>query len=93
MKEEELKKMFDDVLTNLKVNASVGSKELAKYVLERSEHLSLAAGEPGFDKAVRAEANALAIEAGLLAVSQAESTDAELRGFLYGVLRMASAAL
>lgn len=66
---------------------------LAAYMSQRAEHLSLIAHEPGFDQAVIAERNNVALRAGLEASAQASQLDWQILGMIQGALRVAAVAL
>lgn len=57
---------------------------------EQLVNLSLAAGEPGYDMAVIAARDIVAMTAGLQAVSVADATDARIIGVIQGSLSMAA---
>ena len=63
------------------------------YISARILHLSAAVGEPGFELALMAERDAIAMHLGLLAVDSADKLDYELLGLLRGGLSIAAAAL
>ena len=67
--------------------------ELADYMAERAEHLSLAAGEPGFAEAVQAEQDAIALRAGLIVSDSTRVFDQHVWGLIGGALRIAAVAL
>lgn len=67
--------------------------ELAAYMAERAAHLSLIVHEPGFDQALMAERNNVALRAGLEMSDQARAVDQKIVGIIGGALRIAAAAL
>jgi hypothetical protein len=84
----------------LKVTASEMGTELTSeldavtaYAAERATHLSTIVGQPGFMEAVRAEADSVALRAGISTVSTADSADARLAGIIQGVLGLGARAL
>lgn len=66
---------------------------LASYMAERAAHLSTIAHEPGFEKAVRAERNNVALRAGIEAHNSASMIDWQIIGLIQGALRVAAVAL
>lgn len=66
---------------------------LAGYMAERAAHLSTISHEPGFEKAVRAERNNVALRAGIEAHNTASLMDHQLLGLIQGALRVAAVAL
>jgi len=81
---------FDDLLRaalrETRADISVDADELVRYTAERGAHLSTLAGQPGFQRALVAERNAIALKAGLDATLQAEAADARLVGVIQGIL-------
>lgn len=80
--EELLRSALSETGISLKISAD----ELVRYVAEQGATLALAVGEPGFDKALIAARNAIALKAGLNATLEAEAADARIVGVLQGVL-------
>lgn len=60
--------------------------EMLRYAAERSAYLSTLVGDPGFDKAVKAEADAALLKAGIVATHQGDGTDARILGIIQGGL-------
>lgn len=90
-------KHFEDVLKDAleETGAELGvsAHDLALYMTERSLHLSTIAHEPGFDQALRAERNNVALRAGLELDDNATTFDAQIIGIIQGGLALAAAAL
>ncbi len=78
--------LLRDALKETGVNLKISADELVRYTAEQAYRLSQAAGEPGFDKALLAARNAVALKAGLNATLQAEAADARIVGVISGVL-------
>lgn len=91
----EFQAMFDEALTRLGNNISTSTDSLAVYASERADHLSsiLTNNEPGFDKAVVAARDNVALKAGLAVGQAAGAVDREWIGLIAGGLRLAAAAL
>lgn len=68
-------------------------RAIALYMSERALHLSTISHEPGFDQAVRAERNNVAMRAGIETHAQASAIDFQLLGLIQGALRVAAVAL
>lgn len=66
---------------------------VAIFMAERAEHLATIASEPGFDRAVIAERNSVALLAGLSVSEAASAFDQRLVGLIGGALRIAAIAL
>ena len=63
------------------------------YGAARAAHLANAVGQPGFDEAVRAERDNVALRIGILGVNNTEEVEARLAGVLHGALRLGAALL
>jgi hypothetical protein len=90
---ESIEALLKDAIAETGATLAKGADELALYVAGRSAHLATLVEDPGFDLAIRAERDAVALEAGLAAVEQAEAADARLLGIFQGVLAMGAKAL
>jgi len=66
---------------------------LRRYAATRMEHLATTYGEPGYDLALRAERDAVALAAGMTAVGTADAADARVRGVIEGALGIGARAL
>lgn len=91
----EFKALFDESLTRLGGNIKTTSDELSTYASAHADRLAtiLSNNEPGFDQAVIAARDAVALKAGLLAGATAGAIDREWLGLIAGGLRFAAAAL
>jgi hypothetical protein len=67
--------------------------ELRTYAAERMLHLSSLIGQPGYQEALVAERDNVALKAGLLAVASADAADAELVGVITGAMVVGARAL
>jgi len=67
--------------------------ELSLYAVQRAAHLSTITNEPGFDEAVRAERDAVALKAGISATNAADAADQRIIGVIHGALRIGALAL
>lgn len=67
--------------------------EVTAYAAQRTTHLSTIVGQPGFDQALRAERDAVALKAGIGAVHSADAADARIVGIIQGVLAIGAAAI
>ncbi len=91
--QEEFRKLLGDAAAETGREFAVTKDELATYMHERALHLSTIVGEPGYDQAVRAERNNVALRAGIIASDAADAVDARLLGLLGGALRIGAAVL
>lgn len=78
--------LLRDSLRELQADLQLDLADLATYTAQRTAHLSTIAGLPGFDEAVIAERDAIALRAGINAVNAADKVDSRLIGLLHGVL-------
>lgn len=85
--------LLEDALAETGVSLTKGAEELALYAAGRSAHLATLVDDPGFDQAVRAERDAVALEAGLSAVRQGDAADAQIVGIIQGAIAMGARAL
>lgn len=91
--QETFKSMLDDVVKETGVQLKEAPAQLALYMAERASHLATLTLEPGFDQAVIAERNSVALRAGLTAHDQAVALDWRIIGIIQGALRVAAVAL
>lgn len=90
----------DQLLTELKAAGERLGKSFSKalddqrqYISRTMLELSAAVSEPGFDEAVIAARDSIAMHAGIAAADEGDVADAELRGILSGGLAIAARAL
>jgi hypothetical protein len=97
MQEEDLvidyKDLLEDALEETGLALKQRAQSIAVYMAERAAHLATIAHEPGFEQAVRAERNSVALRAGLSMSAEAESLDQRIIGIIQGALRIGAAAL
>lgn len=67
--------------------------EVAVYATMRSADLAKALGQKGFDEAVVAARDAVALYAGIRAVENADAADNRVLGLIHGALAMAITAI
>ena len=82
--------LFDGLIKQVGDRIQKGSAELAAYAAGRSEYLTTLVGQPGFEEAVQAEADAVWLEAGITAVEEGDALDAILVAKIHGGLAMAA---
>jgi hypothetical protein len=87
---------FGDIIQSAANDAGVelgkAKADVTLYAQERAAHLQTIAGQPGFDEALRAEANAVIIFAANRAVDLADAQDAKVWGVIFGLLAAVAAA-
>lgn len=89
---EEFERLMRDVAkeTGRDIN---NLRDVALYAQERATHLSLLVGQPGFEEAVRAERDNVALRGGISVVQLADAVDARIVGAIQGVLSIGARAL
>ncbi len=99
-KEEALKQIGDDFVALIKNQAEqIGEglvddlDSVSEYAAQRAEHLSTVVGEPGFDQALIAERDSIAIRIAIRAVDSADDFDNRLLAVVRGGLSIAANAL
>ena len=86
----ELEALLTDAIAETGASLQQGAAELAAYAAERAAHLATLVDDPGFQEAVRAERDAVALKAGITAVQQADAADARIVGVIQGALALAA---
>lgn len=92
-KHEQMEALLRDALRETGHTITVSTAELAAYTLQTATKLTAAIGQPGFDEAVRAARDAVAMFAGLSAAREADRADQRLFGILTGALVTAISAV
>lgn len=82
--------MLKESLTSIGKEAEFNAKEVAQYAIQRAEHLSTIVGETGFEEALLAERDNVALKAGIYATRTADLADHRLLGAIQGTLSFAS---
>ena len=91
--EVDLLRLILDGVKETGVNLKISAAALALYTTERAAALSLAIGQPGFEEAVRAERDNVALKGGISAVLQGDAADARFVGLIQGALGLAARAI
>ena len=90
---DELKTLLKDATTELGVELSGNLVEAALYADQRAAYLATIVGQVGFDLALRAERDSVALKLGLETVASADAADYRLVGIIQGVLAIGAKAL
>lgn len=90
---EELKALLEDAVDETSGQMSMAADEAADYIAARAQHLAAAVGQAGFDEAVRAERNSVALHIGIMGVGNAAEVEARFVGIVHGALRIGAAML
>lgn len=75
------------------VNLKEGAATVAAYAAQRATHLATIVGQPGFERAVAAERDAVALFAGVVGVAGARAADARIVGLIEGALLFGAKAI
>jgi len=78
--------LLKDALEETGVNLRISKEFLVQYTAARAAHLTTIIGQPGYDRALRAERDSIALYAGLNATLQAEAADARIVGIIQAIL-------
>jgi hypothetical protein len=85
--------LLDSALKETGASLEQSTAEVAQYAAERTAYLSTLVGQPGFELAVQAERDAVALFAGIVAVGQAQAVQGRIIGVIQGALFMGAKAL
>lgn len=89
-------KNLSDILTTaarrLEVDLGGNAEDLRGLGFELTTDLANAFGQPGYDEAVLAARDVVALHVGINAAAIGDAADAELRGVIFGVLAAAAGA-
>ena len=83
---------FEDLFNSMLLNAQVSVEEVAQYANERAAVLKTLVGQPGYELALIAERDNIALKAGISAFGE-ENTIHEQMGMVEGALRLAAILL
>lgn len=75
------------------VDLAAAKEEVAAFMAERAAHLATISHEPGFDLAVKAEVQSIAMQAGLSGATAAAATERRWLDVIGGALYIAATAL
>lgn len=89
----DFERILKDAVKETGVELQQSTRAIALYMNERAIHLASISGQPGFEQALRAERNSVALKAGISAAHNADQADARILGLIQGLLGMGAAAL
>lgn len=89
----ELETLLKDAARETGRDLQGNTVEITTYAAERTAYLSTLVGQPGFEEAVRAERDNVALKAGISAVKTADAADARIVGIIQGVLFLGARAI
>lgn len=78
--------LFHQALKDTGVRVQATAAGVAAYAAEQASLLASCVGLPGFDEAVKAAADNVALFAGIRAAKEGDAADARARGLLTGLL-------
>lgn len=90
---KDLANLLGDAIAETGANLQKTAVEIAAYAAERATHLSTLVDDQGFAEAVRAERDAVALEAGVAAVQEADAIDSRVVGVIQGGLFLSARIL
>lgn len=89
---EEITAMIQRELEQTGASLRKAPADVAEMIAARAEHLQEIIGEEGYELAVDAETDAIALHIGLATVRTATAADQRLLGIIIGTLRIMAAA-
>lgn len=89
----EFAELLRDTVEETAGRANADFRHVKQYAVDRMKHLASIRKEAGFLLAVRAEADSVALAAGLNITSSADALDTRLRGVIKGALALGARAL
>lgn len=91
--EQEFKDLLESFLEETGAQLSADAQEVVAYMDERAAHLSTLVGQPGFQMAVAAERDSVAIKASIEVMDNADAVDQRFVGLIQGALAIGAKAL
>lgn len=90
---DEIRTLLQGVVNETGRNLAGSAEDVAQYAAERAQHLARIYDQPGFDLALKAERDNVAMFAGIALVDQADAIDARILGIIEGALSIAKRVL
>lgn len=90
---DELERLLKDAAKETGRDLRGNLAAVTLYAAERTAYLSTLVGQPGFEEAVRAERDNVALKGGIASVKAADAADARIVGIIQGVLFLGARAL
>ena len=87
-----IKELLDATVAETGVQLSESTDALSAYVAARAVHLSSLVGQPGFEFAVQAERDSVALRSGLAVHDQARGADQRILGIIQAALSIGARA-
>lgn len=91
--ETDLEHLLETAVRETGVELTQGSKEVATYAAQRAVFLAGLVGRPGYQQAVIAERDNVALFAGISGVNAADGAQQKLIGVIQGALALGARAL
>lgn len=89
----ELGKLLSDAVKETGQDLKGDLQVVTAYAAERTAVLATLVGQPGFEEAVRAERDNVALKAGIASVAAADAFDQRVVGIIQGALFIGAKAL
>lgn len=89
----ELAAMIQGTAKDLGITLKMDGVTFAQHTAARVAHLGTIVGKPGFEDALKAERDSLALRAGVLAVRAADVVDSRIVGLIQAALSIGARAL
>lgn len=90
---EVAKETLETALNELGAEMKGSAQVVAAYAAERAAFLSTLMGQPGYEEAVLAERDSVAIRAGIATAAQADAVEQRMLGVLQGILQVGASIL
>lgn len=90
---DEFANMLETSFANFGQSLAQGTDAIRNYAAERMLFLSTIIGQPGYQEALIAERDSIALFTGLTAVSTGDAADREIIGMIGGALAIGARAL
>jgi hypothetical protein len=89
-KQEAFKQQLEAVLRETGGQLKRSTAEVAAYAAERAAHLARIVGQPGFEEAVKAERDSVALYSGVNVTNNADAADNRIIGLIQGSIALLS---
>ena len=91
--EQQFKDLFQQAAADMGTTLKDDGKELGQYSVQRAQELAKLVNQPGFAKAVQAEADNVLLFAGISSVTTGDAVDIKLQAMAQGALQIAAGVL
>lgn len=91
--DQDLKSLFESAIAETGIDLQQSAHDVALYTSQRMAHLALIVGLPGYEEALVAERDNVALFAGISAVNSADAADQRIIGIIQGALAIGAKAI